>query len=257
MLNKKIVESIFAELNESANKEWRNDRLLNLMSIEDLDDDEVRVVFAMGEDDDITIYDCLFAPDGYEYHRQGSGSNLGDAESVMQILMNQYDSAHYFVLDQIDDDKWKLTDEANGISVTWEVGRFNETQEFDTSGFDLKKYGMESARIIATIIRRMTDWLADNHRELVEELNDRQLFGVKMSRLRKSKLLSIRELAERTDLATNTILNIEKGKFSPRLEIVERILSVLGAHLEIVMDYAEEEDDDDIDDYLEDLSELN
>ena len=136
MLNKKIVESIFAELNESANKEWRDDRLLNLMSIEDLDDDEVRVVFAMGEDDDITIYDCLFAPDGYEYHRQGSGSNIGDAESVMQTLMDQYDSPHYFVLDQVDEDKWKLTDEANGISVTWEVRKFNETQHFDTSGFD-------------------------------------------------------------------------------------------------------------------------
>lgn len=255
MLNKKIVESIFAELNESANKEWRNDRLLNLMSIEDLDDDEVRVVFAMGEDDDITIYDCLFAPDGYEYHRQGSGSNIGDAESVMQTLMEQYDSPHYFVLDQIDDDKWKLTDEANGISVTWEVRKFNETQQFDTSGFDLQRWGVESAQIIATIIRRMADWLADNYRELVEELNDRQLFGQRMARLRRSKLYSIRELAERSGCAPNTIVNIEQGKFSPRIEIVEQILSVLGAHLEIVMDDTEE--DDDIDDYLEDLSELN
>lgn len=254
MLNKKIVESIFAELNESANKEWRDDRILNLMSIEDLDDDEVRVVFAMGEDDDLTIYDCLFAPDGYEYHRQGSGSNLGDAESVMQLLMDQYDSPHYFILDQVEDEIWKLTDEANGISVTWEVRKFNETQQFDTSGFDLQKYGMESAQIIATIIRRMADWLADNYRELVEELNDRQLFGLKMARLRRSKLYSIRELAELTGYATNTILSIEKGKFSPRFEIVEKILSVLGAHLEIVID---EEEDDDIDDYLEDLSELN
>lgn len=254
MLNKKIVESIFAELNESANKEWRDDRLLTLMSIEDLDDDEVRVVFAMGEDDDITIYDCLFAPDGYEYHRQGSGSNIGDAESVMQTLMEQYDSPHYFVLDQVDEDKWKLTDEANGISVTWEVKKFNETQQFDTSGFDLQKWGMESAQIIATIIRRMADWLADNYRELVEELNDRQLFGQKMARLRRSKLFSIRELAERSGCAPNTIVNIEQGKFSPRVEIVEQILSVLGAHLEIVID---DDDDDDIDDYLEDLSELN
>lgn len=252
MLNKKIVESIFAELNESANKEWRDDRLLALMSIEDLDDDEVRVVFTMGEDDDVTIYDCVFAPDGYKYlRRQGSGSNIGDAESVMQILMNQYDSPHYFVLDQVEEDKWKLTDEANGISVTWEVRKFNETQQFDTSGFDLQRYGADSARIIATIITRMTDWLADNFRELVEPLNDRQLFGQKMSRLRKQQGYSIRELAELSGFATNTILSIEKGKFSPRFEIVEKILSVLGAHLEIVMD---DDDDDDIDDYLEDLS---
>ena len=251
MLNKKIVESIFAELNESANKEWRNDRLLNLMSFEDLDDDEVRVVFAMGKDD-TTIYDCVFTPDGYEYSHHGSGSNFEDAESVMEMLMDQYDSPHYFVLNKVEEDKWKLTDEANGISVTWEVRKFNETQQFDTSDFDLQRYGAESARIIATIITRMTDWLADNFRELVEPLNERQLFGQKMSRLRRSKLYSIRELAERSGYATNTILSIEKGKFSPRFEIVEKILSVLGAHLEIVMD-----DDDDIDDYLEDLSELN
>ena len=254
MLNKKIVETIFAELNESADREWRDDRHLTLMSIEDLDDDEVRVVFAMGEDD-VTIYDCLFAPEGYEYSHQGSGSNIGDAEGIMQTLMDQYDSAHYFVLDQVDDDKWKLTDEANGISVTWEVRKFNETQQFDTSGFDLQKWGMESVNIIATIIRRMADWLADNYRELVEPLNDRQLFGQKMARLRRSKLYTIRELAERSGCAPNTIVNIEQGKFSPRIEIVEQILSVLGAHLEIVIDEVEE--DDDIDDYLEDLSELN
>ena len=253
MLNKKLIDSIFAELNESAHEEWRDDRFLKLFEFEELEDDEVRVVFTMGKDD-ITLYNCIFAPDGYEYRHHGSGSNIGDAESVMQSLMDQYDSAHYFVLDQVEEDKWKLTDEANGISVTWEVQKFNETQHFDTSGFDLQRYGAESARIIATIITRMTDWLADNYRELVEELNDRQLFGQKMARLRRSKLYSIRELAERSGYATNTILSIEKGKFSPRFEIVEKILSVLGAHLEIVMD---EEEDDDIDDYLEDLSELN
>lgn len=249
MLNQKIIKSIFAELNESADKEWRDDRHLTLMSVEELDDDAVRVVFSMGKDD-TTIYDCVFTPDGYEYSHQGSGSNFEDAESVMEMLMEQYDSAHYFVLDQVEGSKWKLTDEANGISVTWEVQKFNETQHFDTSGFDLQRYGAESARIIATIITRMTDWLADNYRELVEELNDRQLFGQKMARLRNLRGYSIRELAELSGFATNTILSIEKGKFSPRFEIVEKILSVLGAHLEIVMD----EEDDDIDDYLEDLS---
>ena len=252
MLNKKIVETIFAELNESADREWRDDRHLSLVHFEELEEDEVNVAFAMGKDD-ISIYHVTFAPDGYEYILDGSGSNAEDAESVMELLMNQYDSPHYFVLDQVDDDKWKLTDEANGISVTWEVCKFNETQQFDTSGFDLQKWGMESANIIATIIRRMADWLADNYRELVEELNDRQLFGQRMARLRRSKLYSIRELAERSGCAPNTIVNIEQGKFSPRIEIVEQILSVLGAHLEIVID----EEDDDIDDYLEDLSELN
>lgn len=88
----------------------------------------------------------------------------------------------------------------------------------------------------------------------MDRAENRQLFGQRMARLRNLRGYSIRELAERSGYATNTILSIEKGKFSPRFEIVEKILSVLGAHLEIVMD---EEEDDDIDDYLEDLSELN
>lgn len=92
----------------------------------------------------------------------------------------------------------------------------------------------------------------DSSIDRMEELNDRQLFGQKMARLRNLRGYSIRELAELSGFATNTILSIEKGKFSPRFEIVEKILSVLGAHLEIVM--AETEEDDDINDYLEDLS---
>ena len=86
----------------------------------------------------------------------------------------------------------------------------------------------------------------------MDRAENRQLLGAEMSRLRNLRGYSIRELAELSGYATNTILSIEKGKFSPRFEIVEKILSVLGAHLEIVID-----DDDDIDDYLEDLSELN
>ena len=88
----------------------------------------------------------------------------------------------------------------------------------------------------------------------MDRLENRQLFGQKMARLRNLRGQSIRELAELTGYATNTILSIEKGKFSPRFEIVEKILSELGAHLEIVID---NDGDDDIDDYLEDLSELN
>ena len=92
----------------------------------------------------------------------------------------------------------------------------------------------------------------DSSIDRMEELNDRQLFGQKMARLRNLRGYSIRELAELSGFATNTILSIEKGKFSPRFEIVEKILSVLGAHLEIVID--DDDEYDDIDDYLEDLS---
>lgn len=88
----------------------------------------------------------------------------------------------------------------------------------------------------------------------MDRAENRQLFGQRMARLRRQQGYSTRELAELTGYTPTTINNIECGRFSPRFEIVEKILSVLGAHFEIVID---DDDDDDIDDYLEDLSELN
>lgn len=87
----------------------------------------------------------------------------------------------------------------------------------------------------------------------MDRAENRQLLGAEMSRLRNLRGYSTRELAELTGYTATTINNIECGRFSPRFEIVEKILSALGAHINIVMD----EEDDDIDDYLEDLSELN
>ena len=246
MLNKKIVESIFKDLNASADKEWRDDRYLKLFDFEELEDDEVRVVFTMGKDD-ITLYNCIFAPDGCEYRHHGSGSNIGDAESVVQTLMQQYDSPHYFVLAQIEGDEWKLTDEVSGIRIEWKAGEYEKTRTFSDFYFDRRKYSWEeSEKIIVTILQHMTDWLVDNYPELIQEFNERQLFGLEMARLRKQQGYSIRELADASDCSPSTIVNIEQGKFSPRVEIVEQILSVLGAHLEIVLN--ETEEDDTIDD---------
>lgn len=249
MLTEKIINLIFADLNKSASREWRDDRHLKLVEFQEREDDEIYIEFVMGKDD-TTLYRASFAPEGWEYDYEGSGSNIGDAEGIMQLLMDQYDSAHYLVIEPCDDpDYYTLRDEENGISVTWRVGAFNETQKFDASGFDLNKYGAESAQIIATITRRMGDWLYENYPELVFELNDRQLFGLKIARIRRSKGISIRELAQRSECSPSTIVNIEQGKFSPRVEIVEKILSILGCRLEIVeADIIEDDLDDDIDD---------
>ena len=234
MLNKKIVESIFKDLNASAAKEWRDDRYLKLFDFEELEDDEVRVIFTMGKDD-ITLYNCIFTPDGCEYRHHGGGSNIGDAESVVQTLMQQYNSPHYFVLAQIEGDKWKLTDEVSGIRIEWKAGEYKKTRTFSDFYFDRRKYSWEeSEKIIVTILQHMTDWLVDNYPQLLQELNERQLFGLEMARLRRNKCLPIRELAERCGCSTATIVNIEKGKFSPRLEIVQQILAAMDCHLEIV-----------------------
>ena len=59
----------------------------------------------------------------------------------------------------------------------------------------------------------------------------REELGHTISELRNSKGYSIRELADRCEVNKATIVNIEKGRFSPRFEIVEKLLNELGAEI--------------------------
>ena len=59
----------------------------------------------------------------------------------------------------------------------------------------------------------------------------REELGNQIAQLRKSKGYSIRELADRCEINKATIVNIEKGRFSPRFEIVEKLLNELGAEI--------------------------
>lgn len=61
----------------------------------------------------------------------------------------------------------------------------------------------------------------------------REELGNKINELRRQRGMSIRELAERSEVNKATIVNLEKGRFSPRYEIVERIVKELGGTIEI------------------------
>lgn len=61
----------------------------------------------------------------------------------------------------------------------------------------------------------------------------REELGNKINELRRQRGMSIRELAERSEVNKATIVNLEKGRFSPRFEIVERIVKELGGTIEI------------------------
>lgn len=54
-----------------------------------------------------------------------------------------------------------------------------------------------------------------------------------LAELRREKGLSIRGLAERCEMSKSTIVNIEQGRFSPRVEIVDKICSALDAEINI------------------------
>lgn len=70
-------------------------------------------------------------------------------------------------------------------------------------------------------------------KENANDIENRILLGKTLKNLRDSKNLSIRELAELCKFSKSTIVNIEQGHFSPRIEIVQKILNALGAKLTI------------------------
>lgn len=130
---------------------------------------------------------------------------------------------------------WVLTDIENMIVVRWEQGKFNDTQKVSPiEDADLRaKFGDNLAQELARIMAEIADYLRDFHYEKVFELNDRQRLGVKIMALRNERGYSIRALAELCDVNKATIVNIEQGRFSPRYEIVERIVKELGGTIEI------------------------
>lgn len=130
---------------------------------------------------------------------------------------------------------WVLTDIENMIVVRWQHGKFNDTQKVSPiEDADLReKYGDNLAQELARIMAEIADYLRDFHSEKVFELNDRQRLGAKIMALRNERGYSIRTLADLCDVNKATIVNIEQGRFSPRYEIVERIVKELGAKIEI------------------------
>lgn len=132
-------------------------------------------------------------------------------------------------------DWWVLTDIENMIVVRWQHGKFNDTQKVSPiEDADLfAKFGNNIAQELARIMAEIADYLQDFHYEKVFELNDRQRLGAKVMALRNERGYSIRTLAELCDVNKATIVNIEQGRFSPRYEIVERIVKELGGTIEI------------------------
>lgn len=61
----------------------------------------------------------------------------------------------------------------------------------------------------------------------------REELGYILAELRKEKGLSIRSLADKCEMSKSTIVNIEQGRFSPRVEIVDKICSALEAEIYI------------------------
>ena len=65
---------------------------------------------------------------------------------------------------QLKDSWWVLTDTVNLMVITFEEGKFNETQKFtNLEGEDEKFKSMDEVMNHLKIMREMSDWLAVNY----------------------------------------------------------------------------------------------
>jgi Predicted transcriptional regulators len=83
-------------------------------------------------------------------------------------------------------------------------------------------------------------------------MSARQLIGTKAQEMRKQSAQTQRQLSEVTGLPQSTLSEIENGRFTGSLDIMERYLDVLGLQLTVVEKAHRLPDWDELDTLFED-----
>lgn len=83
-------------------------------------------------------------------------------------------------------------------------------------------------------------------------MNARQLIGTKAKDMRKRSAQTQKQLSEITDLPQSTLSEIENGRFTGSLDIMERYLDALGLQLSVVEKTQRLPDWDELDTLFED-----
>lgn len=126
-------------------------------------------------------------------------------------------------------DGFVLTDPEKGIVITFERGRFNDTQKITF----LEDIEAPDPAVIARSLREMADWLAENHPETLtvnapDKQAERNRIGLLIRRERERQGLSLRDLAARCGITHSHIARIESGKYNVTLDILSKVAAALG-----------------------------
>lgn len=71
------------------------------------------------------------------------------------------------------------------------------------------------------------------YQETSVTVGDREMLGQWLRGLRISRGISVRKMAELSGIQPSTVQNVENGAFTPRLDVLQRMLDVLGKQLRI------------------------
>lgn len=130
---------------------------------------------------------------------------------------------------------WVLTDVDNGIVCQFKEGEFNETQKFTI----LNDIPRPDAGELAKLAAEMTDWLRDNHYEIIFtspqliKNEARVKVGKQLRDAREAKGWTTRHLAALTGIAFNHIARIEKGKYNVTIDNVAILANALEIEVKI------------------------
>lgn len=65
-------------------------------------------------------------------------------------------------------------------------------------------------------------------------ISHRIRIGARLREMREEAGMTVREVAERAEVTSANVINIENGRYSVGLDVLERISNALGASVEIV-----------------------
>ncbi len=128
---------------------------------------------------------------------------------------------------------WVLTDTEAGIVCRFKEGAFNESQHFTPLDDD----GVYDVAALPGIVAAMSDWLAENHYEIVfsspTEIKRRvrKDLGEEIRDARVDAGYTLRDLAKMTGIAFNHISRIEQGQYNVTLDTLALIADALGMQI--------------------------
>lgn len=129
---------------------------------------------------------------------------------------------------------WVAIDQDHGIAITFREHEFNDTQK--VSLLDGATIGsIDQATKIAGYLREIADWLRKEHYDTaMPSLHARrEQIGQTIRSLRLQRELTQDQLAREAGITRPNLANIEAGKYSAGLDILNKIADALGVIFEI------------------------
>jgi len=124
---------------------------------------------------------------------------------------------------------WVATDTENGIVIKFAEHRFNDTQKVTLLGGD--DFATEAEALsVSTHLRELGDWLRKHHYDTIfpSVHVKREEMGRDIRDLRQQQGMTQGQLAQMAGITQANVANIEAGKYSVGLDVLNKIAFALG-----------------------------